>query len=137
MNDHPGRFVDDDDVSVFVDNRERDRIGHDLVDPRRRNLDRHDFAGSHAELGLSLLAVDAHVSGFDEPLDGPPAQVGQLVGDIPIEARAEIVARRDGALRTRRFVFGVLSRLSRSPSAPLVSRPRHAERRRRAASSPR
>ena len=78
MYDHSGAFVHDDNVRIFVNDRQRDRIGQDLIDPRRRNLDRHHFARGHAKLGLSLLTVNAHASGFDETLDGAPAQVGRM-----------------------------------------------------------
>ena len=37
MDDHPGGFVDDDHIRVFVDDRERNRIGQDLVDPEEES----------------------------------------------------------------------------------------------------
>jgi hypothetical protein len=92
MDDHSGRLVDDDDVFVLIDNLKRDRVRQNLVDPRRGNLDRDNFAGCHAELGLSLLPVDAYPPGFDKSLDGSAAQAGQLVRDIPIQTRAKVVA---------------------------------------------
>jgi hypothetical protein len=92
MNDHPGRLIDHYDIRVLVNDCERNWIGENLVDLGRRNLYQHDFARRHAELGFPLLTINAHTPGFDERLDGAPAQVGQLIRDVPIQALAEIVA---------------------------------------------
>jgi hypothetical protein len=110
MNDHPSGLVDDDDISVLVDDGKRDQIGQDLVDPRIGNLHRHDFARRHAELGLSLLPVDANSARFNEALDGCAAQAGELVRDVPIQARTEIVACRMELNELVAFLFSTWDR---------------------------
>jgi hypothetical protein len=107
MYDHPCGLVDDDDVRILVNNGKRNWIRLNFVDLRGRNLDRHHLARRHAELGLSMLTVDAHASGFDEPLDGAPAQVGKLVGDVSVEAGTETVARGIELYEVVAFVFPV------------------------------
>jgi hypothetical protein len=54
-----------------------------------------------------MLTVDAHASGFDEPLDGAPAQVGKLVGDVSVEAGTETVARGIELYEVVAFIFPV------------------------------
>ena len=72
------RAFDDYDISVLVDDGKWDQVGQDLVGARSGDLDRHDLARRHAELGLSLLPVDANPARFDEPLNGTASSVGEL-----------------------------------------------------------
>ncbi len=57
-------------------------------------------------LGFRLPPVDAYPPGFDQSLDGTPAQVGQLVRDVPIQTRTEIVTSGTEFYQLTAFLFG-------------------------------
>ena len=69
MDDHPGGLVDDDDVLILVDDRERDVFGG-RVDLGDRDLDDLDRVAGGDDVGRLLrIAVDDEVAVLDQPLD--------------------------------------------------------------------
>ncbi len=69
VHDHPRRLVHDDQVSILVNDGQRQRFGARLGIDGVWNVHRDGLAGLHGQVGLCFAPVDAHVSVLDEPLD--------------------------------------------------------------------
>ena len=65
---HPARLVDDDEIGVLVENRERDILRFGRCRGGRGNDDGNAIAGLHRQIGTRLAALDAHVALLDQPL---------------------------------------------------------------------
>lgn len=85
MNDHPGRFVDDDEVGILIQDVEGKGFGDRPRRIGRRNVDRDDVAGSYMRVGLAGLARDEHPALLDQPLDLRARLVGKEASEEAIE----------------------------------------------------
>ena len=72
MDDHPGRLVDDDEVVVLVEDRQRQRFGLRHRVDRRRRIDDDLLAALHRLVRLGLAPADADVALLDQPLNLRP-----------------------------------------------------------------
>lgn len=86
MHHHAGRFVDDEQIAVLIDDLERDRLGRCNRGISLRNLELDNVSGRDAIRGIGSLAVDPNQAAFDEPRRGGPAQVERILRYEAIEA---------------------------------------------------
>ena len=114
-------LVDDDEVRVFVDDGERDRLRLGLGGRGRRHAHDIDLAGFHLAAEIVLhLAVAAHRSGADQRLQACPAEIRQ----VPHQETVQALARRGrhGGQHLGIAVFAGL--LAHGKSVPaLIARP--------------
>jgi hypothetical protein len=84
---HAGGFVDDGEVLVFVEDVEGDVFGDSV---ERGGLgsafDLDGLAAVELLFGLGGVAVDADLACLDEELDAGPADVGECLGEVLVEA---------------------------------------------------
>jgi hypothetical protein len=85
---HAGRFVDDGEVLVFMEDSEGDVLG-DGVEGRglRGAFDLDGFAAVEFLFRLGGVAVDANLAGFDEELNAGAGDVGEGLCEVEIEAK--------------------------------------------------
>jgi hypothetical protein len=69
MDDHPRGFIHHDEIFVFVQDLERERLGHQRCLPRRKPLNLDQVAGLESNAGLRPSAIKPHLSGDDHLLD--------------------------------------------------------------------
>ncbi len=94
MDDHAGRFVDDDQVAVFVAHVQRDVLGLDDGLDHRRHGGHQPLAALDAVAGAGALAVHRDQSLADEPLPLHPRQIGQGGRQGAVEAFADSFQRQ-------------------------------------------
>jgi hypothetical protein len=87
VNHHAGRFVDDGEMLVFVEDFEGDVFGGGV---EGRGLggafDLDGFAAVEFLFWFGGVTVDADLAGFDEELDAGSGDVGESLGEVLIEA---------------------------------------------------
>jgi hypothetical protein len=93
VNHHPRRFVDDEQVFVFIDNIERNRLGHGHRRVCLGNLDLDDVSGRHPIRGIGSLTVDPDQPALDQPRRSRPAQIVRMIRDEAVEPQRRL--RRD------------------------------------------
>src|SRR5438552_8713344 len=93
MDYQPGRFVDDQNVVVFVDHRQRDGLG--LKDRRgwRRYVHVYALTAFQADAGLGGLPVQRGAAISDQPLDVAAREVGQRLAEPYVEPLASGLCR--------------------------------------------
>ena len=69
MNDHPRRFVHDDEIGVLVQNLERKRLALWLWIDGCRLLDRYVLTGAQRPVGLRHVPGDLHLPLLDQSLN--------------------------------------------------------------------
>jgi hypothetical protein len=78
MHDDTSRLVDDDQMFILVEDRERHRrIRFDVTRRRRARLDLDDGTGTHLIASAALLSVDSNSSFGNPPLNGGPRNAAQ------------------------------------------------------------
>jgi hypothetical protein len=84
---HAGGFVDDGEISVFVEDVEGNVFGYGVERCGLRGaFDLDGFAAAKLLLWLGWMAVDAYLAGFDEELDAGAGDVGEGLGEVLVEA---------------------------------------------------
>ena len=86
MHDHAGGLVDDDDVRVLIDDRERQVFRRWLRIDQLRQGDGDRATGLDAEVRLRRTAVNMDEPFVDEPLQLRPGLTGELRNEEAIEA---------------------------------------------------
>ena len=123
MDDEAGRFVQDQDVGVFVDHIERQAFSDQRF--RRRGRHVHDDALARLEPrgGLHRAAVHAHVPLGHERLEARPRDAGQLRRQPQVEPAPRRAGLDDQALghQAGRGAFPVTSRRARSATPMLIA----------------
>ena len=76
MHDHTGRLVDDEDLLVFEEDGERDRLRQQIVGRGRQDVDLDRLAAVQPMRRLRRGAVDGDVLAGDQVLDARARQVG-------------------------------------------------------------
>ena len=88
-------LVDDDEVRVLVDDRERDGLRLGLGRLGRRHAHDDSFAGLHSRPEVVHdFSIARHGPGADQRLQARAAEVRQTPGQEPVEALAGLVGRR-------------------------------------------
>jgi hypothetical protein len=88
VNHHAGRFVDDGEVLVLVDDVEGDVFGDGVEGWRLWGaFDLDGLAAVELVFGLGGFAVDADLLVFDEELDAGATDVGEGLGEVLVEAK--------------------------------------------------
>jgi hypothetical protein len=95
VHDHAGGLVDDDEVVVFVEDRERERLGERRRGPWRRDVDVDRESGRDRQPRPDLAAPYPDVPVSDQLLDPGPRDIGQSCGEELIQAPACVLVRRD------------------------------------------
>ena len=93
VDDDAGRLVEDEDVRVLEHDRERRRLGDELLGGGRRHVDLDPLAPRQPRRGLPDSAVDADAAGLDQRLEPRTREPGQPLGEPAVEPRP----RRGGA----------------------------------------
>src|SRR5438552_11247460 len=88
VDDHVGRLVDDGEVFILVENLERNILGHGQFVGRFRWPHADLVAVANLVTRLGRVAVDQHAAGVDDFAQDGPAQVGEHLDEILIEAEA-------------------------------------------------
>jgi hypothetical protein len=84
---HAGRLVDDGQVLVLMENVEGNVFSYSVERCWMwRALDLDRFAAVELLFGLCRVSVDAHLAGFDEELHAGPADVGESLSEVLVEA---------------------------------------------------
>jgi hypothetical protein len=84
---HAGRFVDDGEVLVLVEDIEGDVLGNGVEGSRLWGaFDLDGFAAVELLLGFGRVAVDADLASLDEKLDAGATDVGDRLGEVLVEA---------------------------------------------------
>ncbi len=101
VDDQAGGLVDDQQVAVFVDDVERDRLGLQHAGPRRRlaNLDLQ--AGRHQSPRLGRLATDQRMPIGDQPVGGGAAQMRQGAREVRVEPHPRFLGAHRQAVVAR------------------------------------
>ena len=112
MYDHTRRLVDDEHVVVLVDDRQRERLGAELVGGARRDLDLDTLAALQPMSPLAYDAIDPDVPLLDELLQTGARDIGDARGEPTIEP----LARRTGVdgQREERQLFSGTATAGRS-----------------------
>ncbi len=113
VDDHPGRLVEDDEVPVLVEDRQREVLRDRPGRLRRRHLDLERVPGAQPHRGLRRPARDARVARLDEPLHARAREVGGEPRERDVEARA---GELGGTVYERRRGPLTRSSTSRAPS---------------------
>ena len=97
------RLVDDQEIGVLVEDRERQGLGLEMRRAGRWQLDLDVLAAAHGVGGARRPAQDAHASGPHQALQRSPAFPGQEGGKDPVQAlaaglRGEIETQRSPGL---------------------------------------
>ena len=103
MNDHPRRFVDGDQVVVFVDDLQGDVFADRRRWGRRGKCGGDDVSGFQAVGGAHRLVVDLDVASFDQALDVGAAVGGELAAEEDVDADALVERAGDPAGDRVRF----------------------------------
>jgi len=127
VHDHPGRLVQDHQVPVLVEHRERQVLGHEAGGLGRRELHLDPLAAPQARRGAGAAPLQAHSPFLHQLLDAGPRErrVEPRQGDVeadPGELRPGDVAPaldgRDGRYQTFDFTcpldFRITSTIARS-----------------------
>jgi len=93
MHHHSGWFVDDDDVRVLIEDRQRQRLGLRRRLDRRRDVDGDLLTRLHRLIRLGFPPANPHVSIFDEALDLRSGVIAEHGREETIEASAVRVWR--------------------------------------------
>ena len=93
MNNQSGRFIDYDQIAVFINDVERYglRLRRDWLCGWFGNADL--VAGSHEITGPSRLTIQSRCTGPDELLDPGPGKLWEPLRDEPIQPASGIVLR--------------------------------------------
>jgi len=86
MDDQPGRFVQGQEVVIFVEDFQRNvfRLGYGGLG--LRPVDSDDFAGAGTVGGFGVAPVDLNMTLMEESLDGAARNAGKLRGQVGVEA---------------------------------------------------
>ena len=85
MDHHPGRLVDDYEVTVFIHDVERYRLGLGNGRVSLRNLELDLVAGRDAVRGTRRAAVEGDEMALDQTRRGGTAQVMPMLGEEAVE----------------------------------------------------
>ena len=88
MNNHACRFVDDDEIVIFKDYVERDRLGDQLDGRRFGQINFNVIANAQSIARLRDMLIDQHIAVFDCALDSSPAYFRKMRRDEGVEPRA-------------------------------------------------
>ena len=90
MGNHAGRFVDDEQPFVFVDDGECFRRGSEQLVGWLQERDEDALAVEDAVGLFGLGEVDGHTAGTDDALESP----GGVVAEVPLEKRVDSTSAR-------------------------------------------
>jgi hypothetical protein len=87
VDDHPGRFVDDNQLGVLVNDVERDRLTRGKLDRRvaGRQVELYNIAFASSVGNAGGTPVEQHLARPDEAGGGGPAETGDLVGQEAVD----------------------------------------------------
>ena len=88
VDDHVGRLVDDGEVFILVENLQRNILGHGQFMGRLGRPDADLVAVADLVARLGRVAVDQYAAGIDDFAQDGPAQIGEHLDKILIEAEA-------------------------------------------------
>ena len=98
VDDEAGRLVDDQQVGVLVDDRERDVLGLRLGAGRRGHVDGHRLRRAQPGRGARRFAVDEHVAVDDQGLQARTGERGQALREPDVEPEPARLVVRDQPL---------------------------------------
>lgn len=94
MDHHAGRLVDHDQVLIFIDNDQSNRLGFRRGGGVGGNLDSGGLTGFDPVRGVGYRrAVESHQAGLDQTFDPAARQFGQANGQPFVETVAGLVGR--------------------------------------------
>jgi hypothetical protein len=91
MHHHPSRFVHDDQVAVFVQDRKGKLFGRDSARGLFGDVEHHAIAGSHHRVRPRDRRTDVHAFLANEPLDLRPRELCQHGGKVFVETLARLI----------------------------------------------
>ena len=91
VHDKPCGFVDDDEIRIFINDRQRQRLSGDIRFARRRQFDPIGGARFDRRARLSYRSAGADVAVVNQRLDAGSAQVFDLLREPAIEALTGIL----------------------------------------------
>ena len=95
VHDHADRFVDDEEVVVFVDDVEGQILRDEFGRFGLRQIHADPVTHGDHRLGPGGLSVEEDVAGLEEGLDAGAREFGELAGEEKIEAFSGVLPDRD------------------------------------------
>src|SRR5215468_6534439 len=120
VNDHPRRLVDDDEIAILKEDRQRQRLGAGLRIDWFGHVDGDVLPGFHRLIGFRATSIDADVTVPDKTLDVRSRVPGEHRDQKDIEPGARtVVGHREAAAHAAFWV-----RRAPERTGPPAQRPR-------------